>query len=118
MKKRLAFVLAVLMCLVFALPGCSTKKTTSSGKLDLNTKSVSEITAGAKKEGKVVSVGMPDSWANWGLTWQGLKSDYGIDHSDTDMSSAEELNMFLTEKNSPTKDIGDVGFGFTSTAIS
>lgn len=118
MKKRLALILAILTCVVFALPGCGTKKAASNGKLDLNTKSLSDITAGAKKEGKVISVGMPDSWANWGLTWQGLKADYGIDHSDTDMSSAEELNMFLTEKNSATKDIGDVGFGFTNNAIS
>ena len=60
---------------------------------------------------------MPDSWANWGETWQELTATYGITHADTDMSSAEELNMFENEKDAPTKDIGDVGLAFTSEAI-
>ena len=60
---------------------------------------------------------MPDSWANWGETWQELTATYGITHADTDMSSAEELNMFENEKDAPTKDIGDVGLAFTTEAI-
>jgi putative spermidine/putrescine transport system substrate-binding protein len=57
---------------------------------------------------------MPDSWANWGLSWTGLKDKYGIEHTDEDMSSAEELTMF---QNDATRDIGDVGLAFTSQAI-
>lgn len=60
---------------------------------------------------------MPDSWANWGLTWQDLKDEYAIDHADTDMSSSEELQMFKTEGENGTKDIGDVGFAFGQQAI-
>lgn len=80
--------------------------------------SVDQITAEAKKEGRVDSVGMPDSWANWVETWQNLKTIYGIDHSDTDMSSAEELSIFESEKNNATKDIGDVGQAFGPIAVS
>lgn len=70
-----------------------------------------ELVPLAQKEGKLSSVGMPDSWANWKDTWTDLKTKYGIDHTDTDMSSAEELAKFETEKNNPP-DIGDVGIAF------
>ncbi|MEM5774118.1 MAG: extracellular solute-binding protein [Anaerolineaceae bacterium] len=83
----------------------------------LNDLTLDQIIAGAKEEGHVESVGMPDSWANWGETWTELTAEYGITHADTDMSSAEELNMFENEKDAPTKDIGDVGLAFTSDAI-
>jgi putative spermidine/putrescine transport system substrate-binding protein len=95
--------------------GCSST-TASSGNTDanadLNSMSLEQIVAEAKKEGQVNSVGMPDSWANWGETWADLKSEYGLEHSDTDMSSAEELAVFESEKSNATKDIGDVGQSF------
>ena len=37
--------------------------------VDLNVASLDEITEKAKEEGTVESVGMPDTWANWGLSW-------------------------------------------------
>jgi len=89
----------------------------SSGAVDLNAATLDEIIEKAKAEGRVESVGMPDTWANWGLSWEGLKADYGIDHADADMSSAEELQMFKTEGENGTKDIGDVGFAFGKQAI-
>lgn len=89
----------------------------TDGALDLNALTLDEIIAGAQAEGHVESVGMPDSWANWGLSWEGLQAEYGITHADTDMSSAEELQMFATEGENGTKDIGDVGFAFGKQAI-
>lgn len=89
----------------------------ADGAVDLNALTLDEIIEGAKAEGHVESVGMPDSWANWGLSWEGLEAEYGITHADTDMSSAEELQMFATEGENGTKDIGDVGFAFGSQAI-
>lgn len=86
--------------------------------VDLNSMSVDDIAAKAKEEGKVESVGMPDTWANWGLTWKGIKDKYSIEHADTDMSSTEELQMFKTEGEKGTKDIGDVGQAFGAQAIS
>lgn len=123
MKKQKAT--ALLMALVLAsgaLAGCKTSTTgaaaTASGsKNDLNSMSLAQITAEAKKEGSLQSVGMPDDWANWGDTWTQYTAKYGIKHQDTDMSSAEELAIFQSEKNNPTKDIGDVGQSFGPLAV-
>ncbi|WLS78650.1 ABC transporter substrate-binding protein [Erwinia pyri] len=71
----------------------------------------------AKTEGQVNSVGMPDSWANWKGTWEDISSKYGIKHSDTDMSSAQELAKFAAEKSNATADIGDVGAAFGPVAV-
>lgn len=89
----------------------------TEGSTDLNSKSLDEITTAAKEEGDVESVGMPDEWANWGNAWAALKEQYGITHTDADMSSAEELQMFQTEGENGTKDIGDVGQAFGAQAI-
>ena len=66
----------------------------------------------ARKEGTVNSVGMPDAWANWKGTWDDLASKYGLKHSDTDMSSAQEIAKFDAEKDNASADIGDVGAAF------
>ena len=130
-KKTLAVALTAAMCLTLAGCGGGDKKETKAaetkagettaaaeeGAVDLNALTLDEIIEKAKAEGKVESVGMPDSWANWGLTWQDLKDEYAIDHADTDMSSSEELQMFKTEGENGTKDIGDVGFAFGQQAI-
>ena len=127
----MAVALTAAMCLTLAGCGGSDKKETKAaetkagettaaaeeGAVDLNALTLDEIIEKAKAEGKVESVGMPDSWANWGLTWQDLKDEYAIDHADTAMSSSEELQMFKTEGENGTKDIGDVGFAFGQQAI-
>lgn len=105
--------IAILACLALVFAGC----TTNSGNeetVDLNSYTLEEIIEKAKEEGDVQSVGMPDTWANWGLSWEGLYEEYGITHTDADMSSAEELTTFA---NDVTKDIGDVGFAFTKQAV-
>ncbi|WP_061241686.1 ABC transporter substrate-binding protein [Ectopseudomonas composti] len=71
----------------------------------------------ARAEGTVNSVGMPDSWANWKDTWNDLNSKYGLKHSDTDMSSAQEIAKFAAEKDNATADIGDVGAAFGPIAV-
>ena len=104
MKKVVALFLAIAMLL------------TVCGALaeDLNSYTLDEIIAKAQEEGHVESVGMPDSWANWGDSWVGLTETYGITHTDDDMSSAEELNMFA---NDSTRDIGDIATGFIQVAL-
>lgn len=89
----------------------------TEGAVALNDLSLDEIIEKAKEEGQVESVGMPDSWANWGETWTEIEAEYGITHADSDMSSAEELQMFATEGENGTKDIGDVGQAFGAQAI-
>lgn len=95
------------------LAGCSSGvKEESKGSVDYNRLSLEEIEVGAKKDGELASVGMPDTWANWVQTWDELEKKYGIKHMDTDMSSAEELAKFESEGENGTADIGDVGIAF------
>ncbi|MBR2836029.1 MAG: extracellular solute-binding protein [Coriobacteriales bacterium] len=109
MKK----LICILSALVLMVAGVSFALAASQS-VDLNSFTLEEIVDKAKAEGHVESVGMPDSWANWGDSWKGLTDEYGIKHTDEDMSSAEELTMF---KNDKTRDIGDVGLAFTQQAI-
>lgn len=92
------------------LTGCSEESTKTN--VDLNSMKLEEIIEKAKEDGEVNSVGMPDTWANWGETWDEIEATYGLKHTDTDMSSAEELAIFANEANDATKDIGDVGQSF------
>jgi len=119
MKTRIRSVLGMLVItsIIISLVGCSGSKETSTKTLDLNKTSLETIIEKAKEEGTVESVGMPDTWANWGETWNELTSTYGITHNDIDMSSAEELSIFETEKDNATKDIGDVGQAFGPIAV-
>ena len=107
---KLKKVLVATLGAVLVFTGCTTG--TSDKKVDLNSMSLDKITEKAKEEAEVNSVGMPDTWANWIETWEGITSEYGIKHTDVDMSSAEELALFEAEKSNPTKDIGDVGQSF------
>lgn len=99
---------AALACSLLA--GCAEEGQTET--VDLNTMSFDEIAEKAKEDGEVNSVGMPDTWANWGETWTEIEEKYGIKHTDTDMSSAEEIALFANEANDATKEIGDVGQSF------
>lgn len=96
------------------LTGCAQSDTYE--QVDLNAMNLEEIIELAKEDGEIHSVGMPDTWANWGETWADIKEAYGIEHTDTDMSSAEELAIFANEAYDATKDIGDVGQSFGSVA--
>jgi putative spermidine/putrescine transport system substrate-binding protein len=118
MKTRNRVVLSLLVITsIISLAGCSGSEKTSGKNLDLNNTPLETIIDKAKEEGTVESVGMPDTWANWGETWSEITSIYGITHNDVDMSSAEELALFETEKDNATKDIGDVGQAFGPTAV-
>jgi putative spermidine/putrescine transport system substrate-binding protein len=106
LKRAQAMLLAAVMTV--SLAACANGGSAKSGK-DYSSMSKDELIAEAKKEGEVDSVGMPDTWANWVETWQDLKSNYGVNHTDLDMSSSEEIAMFKEEGTDATKDIGDVG---------
>jgi putative spermidine/putrescine transport system substrate-binding protein len=114
--KHFSCVILTAFCLCTVLFGaCSQKKAVE--KVDLASLSMDELIAGAKKEGAIESLGMPEDWANWGESWDKFTTRYGLTHSDIDMSSAEEIAMFKAEADSPTKDITDIGFGFVRVAI-
>jgi putative spermidine/putrescine transport system substrate-binding protein len=131
--KRKAISLIVVPALLSVLAACGAAETKQSSTnaapatsttapaastTDMNKPlTLDQITEKAKQEGTVVSVGMPDSWADWKDTWNDISTKYGIKHTDTDMSSAEEIAKFEAEKDKPTADIGDVGMAFTSVAV-
>lgn len=95
------------------LAGCGAEgEATDAKTVDLNGLTIEEIQTKATEEGEIQSVGMPDTWANWGETWTEIEEEYQITQADTDMSSAEEIALFEAEKDDPTKDIGDVGQSF------
>ncbi|SEL07898.1 putative spermidine/putrescine transport system substrate-binding protein [Carnobacterium iners] len=95
------------------LAGCGAKgEAVQPTQVDLNALTTQEIETKAKEEGKIQSVGMPDTWANWGETWAEIEKKHGLTQADTDMSSAEEIALFEAEKENATKDIGDVGQSF------
>ncbi|MGN0481933.1 MAG: ABC transporter substrate-binding protein [Lachnospiraceae bacterium] len=109
MKKKMVMITAAVLALSSVLTACGGSGNNQAAQVDLNSMSLDDITAKAKEEGEVNSVGMPDDWADWKDTWSGITDEYGLKHTDVDLSSAEELSMFEAEKNNATKDIGDVG---------
>jgi putative spermidine/putrescine transport system substrate-binding protein len=111
-KRGKFWVTAAAIAVMGVLGGCANNSASGSSD-NWNT-----IVKQAKKEGKVVSVGMPDTWANWIETWNDLKSQYSITHTDTDMSSAQELQKFKSAgKTSSSPDIGDIGLNVAPTAV-
>lgn len=102
-----------------ALVGCGGEKPGGAEEeaLDLRTVPLEKIEEKAKEEGRLETVAMPDDWTHWDYSWAALKELYGLEHADVDMSSGEEIAIFAAEKDDPTKDLGDVGYGFTITAM-
>jgi len=84
----------------------------NEGGSNCEAKSIDEMAQKAKAEGAIVSYGMPDDWANWKENWSKFTVKYGLTHSDTDMSSADEIAKFLAEKDKPVADVGDIGIAF------
>ncbi|MFT8328521.1 MAG: ABC transporter substrate-binding protein [Oenococcus oeni] len=79
--------------------------------------SFSKIEKSAKKEGKVNTLAMGADYVNWGETWNDIKNKYGIKHTDTDLSSAQELQKFKTEGKNATVDMGDIALSVAPTAV-
>jgi len=73
--------------------------------------------AGAKAEGQLVSYGMTDDWVNLGAIWKEIQTRYGVVHTDTDMTSAEQITRLLAEKDAPVMDVADIGFDFVAPLI-
>ena len=114
-KKAVAVLCGTMMAASLSLTACGGASAAES--VDLREVPLDTILEKAKEEGQINSVGMPDDWANWRGSWAAVSEKYGLTHEDTDMSSAEELSTFETEKDAATKDIGDVGQAFGPTAV-
>lgn len=70
------------------------------------------LIAAAKQESQIVSYGSPGDWAGYGAISEIMTKRYGLKHTDTDMSSAEEIQKWDAEKNNPVSDVGDIGLQF------
>ena len=79
---------------------------------DARAQSADELMAGAKAEGKLVSYGMSDDWVNFENVFKAIEAKYGVKHTDTDMTSAEEITHLMAERNAPVMDIADIGYDF------
>src|SRR3954451_5735714 len=79
---------------------------------------IADLETKAKAEGALNSYGMPPDWTNFGAIWDKFLPKYGLTHTDTDMSSAEEIQKFDAEKNNPVSDQGDIGIQFGPVAVS
>jgi putative spermidine/putrescine transport system substrate-binding protein len=66
----------------------------------------------AKKEGELISYGMSDDWVNLGKIWKTIEDKYAVTHTDTDMTSAEQITRLLAERNAPVMDMADIGYDF------
>ncbi|MBN9334443.1 extracellular solute-binding protein [Devosia sp.] len=78
----------------------------------VHAQSSAEITEAAHHEGNLVSYGMSDDWVNLGAIFNRIEEIYGVEHVDTDMTSAEQITRLLAEKNAPVMDIADIGYDF------
>jgi putative spermidine/putrescine transport system substrate-binding protein len=78
---------------------------------------IADLAAKAKTEGALNSYGMPPDWTNFGVIWDKFLPKYNLTHTDTDMSSAEEIQKFDAEKNNPVADQGDIGIQFGPVAV-
>ena len=76
-----------------------------------------QVMAGAKQEGKLVSYGMSDDWVNFENIFKAIETKYGVKHTDTDMTSAEEITKLMAERSAPVMDIGDIGYDFVGRLI-
>ncbi|ATO47361.1 ABC transporter periplasmic protein [Companilactobacillus farciminis KCTC 3681 = DSM 20184] len=110
MKNKLIATGLLTLLSITTLAGCTSSQ---SASISSDPKVVAKE---AKKEGKVVSLGMPDPWANWGGSWKDLKTKYNISHTDTDMNSAEAIHKFESEGKKASADITDIGMNVSPTA--
>src|SRR5574341_897814 len=79
--------------------------------------SMQALMEGAKREGKLVSYGMSDDWVNLENIFAAIEKKYGVKHTDTDMTSAEQITRLLAERNAPVMDIADIGYDFLGKLI-
>jgi putative spermidine/putrescine transport system substrate-binding protein len=73
---------------------------------------MAQMIAAAKKEGTIVSYGLPDDWVNYGGLFKGFTAKYGITHQDTDMDSGTIISTLQAEASAPVADTTDLGLAF------
>lgn len=93
----------------------ATEQVNMAGPIELKT-----LAEKAKAEGKLEALGIPPDWANFGEILDAYTKNYGVEidyKAASEMSSAEELEVFEKSKQRPKGDIGDVGLKFGPQAM-
>ena len=107
MKSRTMLIAVVLLsALILSACGQSTTEAPAAS-----------LEEGAAQEGQVYSYGMSDDWVNLGYMWTTIEDRYSVVHTDTDMTSAEEITHLLAEKDAPVLDVADIGYDFLGTLL-
>ncbi len=76
-------------------------------------------TRAAEQAREIVTYGMPDDWANYGEVFAAFQASLGVTdgiHTDTDMSSLEEITKFDAEQANPVAMFADIGLLWGSVA--
>ncbi|QIM15335.1 extracellular solute-binding protein [Leucobacter insecticola] len=110
----------VLAVALLGTSACSDTAGAGGGSASELGNSLEEITKLAKEEGKVHLIAYPESWANYGESFEGFTNKYGIEVevSNPEGSSAEELEAVRTLQGQATQpDVLDIGATFTKQAI-
>ncbi|MCR4431738.1 MAG: extracellular solute-binding protein [Tepidanaerobacteraceae bacterium] len=110
MRQNLKAIILLMLSAVILFTGCSG----NNGAANPNTPPDENK---AKAEGKYVTYGQPDDWANWKEMFQVFNAKYGITRQDTDMSSAEEITKFKAERNNPQADSAEIGMVWGPVAV-
>jgi len=102
----------VFLSIFFVLIGCSEKG------INYSTLDYTTLVSKAKKEGKVVSLGMHDGWPTGQKMWDDISLYYGLQDQDTDMGSAKILKCFRGDSDAlvSSPDIGDIGLEYAREA--
>jgi putative spermidine/putrescine transport system substrate-binding protein len=114
--KKLLFVITILIMLTASLASCAPAAKPVETEAGAPA-SMAQMMEAAKKEGQVISYGMSDDWVNLGNIWKAIEDQYQVVHTDTDMTSAEQITRLLAEKDAPVMDVADIGFDFVKPLI-
>jgi putative spermidine/putrescine transport system substrate-binding protein len=124
-RRLVAAVLALCVLAVVAGCGSDDKSSDSADAGETTTAAAGSSSdnpnlAGAKEEGQVNLIALPDTWANYKGILEAFTSTYGIDApvANPDASSADELTAIKTLKGQDDMpDAIDVGPSFASEAV-
>lgn len=97
---------------------CSILAACSQKGINYPTLDYTSLIGKAKKEGKVISLGMHDGWPTGQKMWDDLSLYYGLSDTDTDMGSAKILKCFRGDADAvvSSPDIGDIGLEYAREA--
>lgn len=114
MSKKMLVAFMVLMMIAASIGACQpveVEETVEAPVAEEPVVSEKELMMeAAKAEGELISYGMSDDWVNLENIWKAIEDKYSVVHTDTDMTSMEQITRLLAEKAAPVLDVADIGF--------